>query len=110
MILAIHDQPESYAMSSIATLPVITPVDDNASTHRTGTLENVTFRDINAALGFEPNHEDDPDKVGRSWAFTVDGARCAVWSYKGSGRLGYFSTFGPHDKLRAVFGAAYVEW
>lgn len=87
--------------------PVIVPV-ENAGSHRTGTLRVVSKESITKALGFEPNVDDDPDKVTASWSFTVDGERCAVWDYKGSFEFGQASTYGPHDALRKVFGPHYV--
>ena len=44
-----------------------------------------------ALLGFAPNVTDDPAKASHSWGFTVDGVRCAVWSYRGSVQIGTWS-------------------
>jgi hypothetical protein len=80
----------------------ITPVNKTGD-HRTGSLTGLNVADVTRILGFAPNCEDDPDKVENSWGFEVDGVLCGVWDYKGS----MFSTFGPADTLRKVFGANY---
>ncbi len=72
---------------------------------RTGSLINITVEEINNLLGFTANCKDDPSKVKHSWGFTVDGVRCGVWDYKGSEEYNSFSTFGPHESLKKVFGA-----
>ena len=71
---------------------------------REGMLTGLSVADVTRILGFVPNCDDDPDKVENSWGFTVDGVRCGVWDYKGF----EFSTFGPHETLRKVFGKNYV--
>ncbi|SHH47245.1 hypothetical protein [Bradyrhizobium erythrophlei] len=86
----------------------ITPNNSIAS-HRTGALVGLCDWDITAKLGFSPNIEDDPDKVVNSWGFDVDGKPCAIWDYKGSHKRGIFSTFGPRDVLRRLFGDHYVS-
>jgi hypothetical protein len=78
-----------------------------AGDYRTGSLQNITVSEINKLLGFKPNVIDDPTKVEHSWGFTVDGERCGVWDYKGSARHKSFSTFGPAEALRKVFGDRY---
>lgn len=75
--------------------------------YRTGTLRGITVGEIQEVLGFAPNCEDDPSKVVNSWGFTVDGRPCAIWDYKGSHRIGEFSTFGPADVFDKLFGARY---
>jgi hypothetical protein len=82
--------------------PIITPV-ELMGTHRTGTLENISKRIIIDVLGFEPNSEDDPDKVVSSWTFEVDGKPAAIWDYKGSHLRGVYSTYDPHQILRDIF-------
>jgi hypothetical protein len=84
----------------------IKPV-DHAGGHRTGTLRGITVAEIREVLGFAPNCEDDPSKVVNSWGFTVDGRHCGIWDYKGSQRIGEFSTFGPADVFEKLFGARY---
>lgn len=54
-------------------------------------------------LGFEPNVEDDADKVENSWGFQVDGVRCAIWDYKGSHHDDIWSTFGPKEIFLKLF-------
>jgi hypothetical protein len=74
---------------------------------RQGTLSNLSVKEITNILGFAPNCQDDPDKVKHSWGFSVDGVRCGVWDYRGSGKFKTFSTFGDHATLKKVFGANY---
>lgn len=78
------------------------------SSHRTGTLYDINVSTINSILGFEPNSDDDPDKVVNSWKFTVDGEHCAIWDYKGSHKFGEFSTFGTSDIFEKLFGTNYL--
>lgn len=80
----------------------------NIGGHRTGTLYDINVETINKILGFEPNIEDDPDKVVNSWGFEVDGERCAIWDYKGSHLHGQFSTYGSHDVFDKLFGTNYA--
>ena len=84
---------------------VITPKDDVRS-HRTGSLPSgVTVEQINDVLGFEPNYQDDPDKVEYSWAASVldtvtgETTDIAIWDYKGS----RWSTYGDADVLGRLF-------
>jgi hypothetical protein len=82
----------------------IRPVDVPGDRH-TGTLRHISPAEIERILGFPPNvTHDDAERCEFSWGFTVDGVRCGVWSYRGSERHGWFSTWGPRDTLRAVFG------
>ena len=71
---------------------------------RTGRLQGISAADIVARLGFSSNRQDDPDKVRYSWGFTVNGFKCAIWDYKGSGAHGSFSTWGSREVLSALFG------
>lgn len=73
----------------------------------TGSLSGLSVADVTRILGFKANCEDDPDKVKNSWGFTVDGVRCGVWDYKGSQHAKQFSTFGPAEVLKKVFGDNY---
>jgi hypothetical protein len=86
---------------------IIKPVNQTGDS-RTGGLQNITVAEIVKRLGFKANCEDDPDKVKNSWGFTVDGVRCGVWDYKGSQKFNAFSTFGPAETLKQVFGEHYV--
>lgn len=76
---------------------------------RTGTLHVLTYTNIKTILGFEANvtELDDPYKVDASWGFAIDGSVCGIWSYRGSGARGTWSTYGDQDKLKAVFGEFY---
>ena len=76
--------------------------------YRTGTI-HASWEEIEQRLGFAPNVQDDPNKVGKSWGFWADGMACSVWSYYGSGDRGRFSTYGPHEKLREIFGDSYEK-
>lgn len=95
----------------------ITPINE-AGSCRTGTLTNTTVKEINEILGFEPNIEDDPDKVEHSWGFRVKWttleakklntgnlrSNCGIWDYKGSHRVGQFSTYGDAVVFQKLFG------
>ena len=85
----------------------ITPI-DQAGGSRTGTLQNITVKEINEILGFKPNVEDDPSKVVNSWGFTADGAECGIWDYKGSHKYKQFSTDGPAAVFKELFGDKYI--
>ncbi len=75
---------------------------DRAGDYKTGDLY-ATKADIVAALGFEPNIDDDPSKVTASWGFTVDGVRCGIWDWKGSAELfGCWSVYDPQGMLASV--------
>jgi len=76
---------------------------------RTGTLRNITVAQINKVLGFKPNCEDDPDKVKHSWGFFANGQHCGVWDYKGSQKWKQFSTDGPDEVMKKLFGANYSK-
>ena len=86
----------------------IEPCTEWFSTHRTGTLLDIKVSTINDILGFEPNVEDDVDKVVNSWRFTADGEQCGIWDYKGSHAYGQFSTFGPDEVFEKLFGTNYA--
>ena len=75
---------------------------------RTATIEGLSREEIQRIIGFEPNCEDDPVKVGKSWGFTVDGYHCGVWSYNGSGDYGVWSAYGFKQKLEEIFGEEHV--
>ena len=83
---------------------------EDISSHRTGSLHDINVSIINHVLGFEPNYDDDPDKVENSWAFTVDDFACAIWDYNGSHRVGTYSTFGPDDVFADLFGDKYASF
>ena len=76
--------------------------------HRTGTLDGVTYDEIVRVLGFVPNIEDDPYKVKYSWSFYVDlgddeQVLCAIWDWKGSSEYNLWSTSGPSGVIQALF-------
>ncbi len=73
---------------------------------RQGTLSpSLTKKAITSALGFKPDGPSGDGKVTAEWQFTVDGVECAVWDYKGA----KWSTFGPDEALRKVFGTHYTS-
>ena len=82
--------------------------DGHIGSHRTGSLLDINVATISEVLGFEPNYDDDPDKVVNSWAFTVDDEKCAIWDYKGSHEHGTFSTYGPSEIFEKLFGTNYL--
>lgn len=94
-----------------STNPIVIPVTHFFNSYRTGTLHRHNRQQVIDALGFEPNVEDDPDKVENSWRFTVDGHECAVWDYKGSHKTvrPYWSVYDPANVLGTVFGDEHVE-
>jgi hypothetical protein len=80
----------------------IVPIND-AGKHKTGSIDNYSRAQIIEVLGFEPNVDDDPDKVVSSWGFTADGERCGIWDYKGSHYSNSWSWFGPTKILNMLF-------
>lgn len=91
-----------------AIAPVIKPI-NQAGSHRTGTLSGTNAAEITKILGFKSNIADDPSKVRYSWGFEVDGKRCGIWDYKGSYRIGEFSTYGDPAVLAKIFGNRYTS-
>jgi hypothetical protein len=93
-------------------MPTITahPINE-AGDSRTGSLsENITPKQITAALGFPPNVNDDPDKVRHSWGIELrheDGrtARAGIWDYKGS----RWSVYDPSGLLAAYLAAYHID-
>lgn len=79
---------------------VVLPYSEHLGSYRTGSLPRfLSHSYISETLGFKPNVRDDPDKVTKSWAFTVNGHRCAIWDYKGT----KWSVFDPDGVLNLVF-------
>ena len=77
---------------------------------KTGSLNpGLTVEDINTALGFGPNMDDDPIKVKYYWGFKAripsfkkgksEWVECAIWDYKGV----RWSTFGPLTVFKTLF-------
>lgn len=92
-------------MKSVRIMPTTTWF----STYRTGGLEGLTAADIVRALNFEPNVEDDADKVVNSWRCYVDGSPFAVWDYKGSHFDNRWSVYDPDHKATEIFPLANVS-
>ena len=83
---------------------------------KTGTLKGITIQEITKILGITPNAKDDLEKTVNSWSFNAfpdddkpGWYRCAIWDYKGSHRLGRFSTHGEPDVFKFLFGNRYEE-
>jgi hypothetical protein len=74
---------------------------DVPGTSRTGFLSNATVPRLTKAIGFKPDGGDGGNKVETDWYFTLDGKPCGCWDWKGSGRDGQFSTFGPRAEWEA---------
>jgi hypothetical protein len=87
---------------------IIAPVTEFFPTSRQGGLHHLRQLDIEAVLGFSPTVEA-YDKVEAEWNFIVDGIRCAIWDYKGSAELGFWSFFGPRQIFVHLFGAEHVS-
>lgn len=83
----------------------IIPVSNCPGSHRTGSIEGYSAKEISQILGFKPNADDDPDKVSHSWGFLADGRQCGIWSYRGSERFQSFSTYGPQEVFDQLFPA-----
>lgn len=89
----------------------ITPI-NKAGPHRTGGLAGLNVDQITAIVGFEPNINDDPEKVTASWGFEVlddqgNTHDCGIWDYKGSARARRFSTYGPKSIFVHLFDLHY---
>ncbi len=78
------------------------------SSHRTGTLRDMTRDKIASVIGFQANRAG-CSKTGMEWAFTYKGHKCAIWSYKGSQQYGEFSTFGPSEAFAELFGVSWTS-
>jgi len=83
----------------------ITPNDQILSS-KTGSLpSDMTVDQISERLGFEPNFQDDPDKVEYSWGASVydtvtgEWYDIAIWDYHGA----RWSTYGDQDIIEQVF-------
>ena len=74
-------------------------------TFLTAKIVGLTFADVAERLGFNAMTNGGDWKVTHEWYCTVDGARLAVWDYKGSPNL---SAWGPIATLKAVFGDNHV--
>lgn len=71
---------------------------------RTGSLAYTGEGDISARLGFQPTRHSVEGISDQEWLFTVDGVQCAIWDWRGAGRHGCWSTFGPASVFAALFG------
>ena len=90
------------------TKPRITPDSTVLGTFKTDTLIGVTKEDIVQILGFEPNVQDDTDKVVNSWAFRINGLPCAIWDWKGSHEVQRWSVYDPHGMMNMIFEKVYT--
>jgi len=83
---------------------LVIPIDE-AGGSRTLTVAT-TYDKICSVVGFEPNVEDDPDKVEASWGFQdSDGRKGFLWCYKiGKGACRSWSADGSRKLLEDLFG------
>lgn len=72
--------------------------------HKTGQLSGISVDSVTRVLGFKPDGGDGGEKVKYNWDFKYRGHNCSVWDWKGSYRQKEFSTFGPSEILRELFG------
>lgn len=88
------------------------------SSHRTGTLENISREEVQIILNIygtvEPQMWYD-EKVTLQWNFIVtddegNEHECSIWDWKGSESFNQYSAFGPHHIMRQLFGAHYREY
>jgi hypothetical protein len=84
----------------------INPINEPGQS-RTGYLMNITKKEIEKIIGFEPNVKDDPIKVKYSWGFEIDSKQFGIWDYCGSSDYNEFSTYGDHDVLYKLFSGRY---
>ena len=84
----------------------VKPATHFISSCRTGTLQNITKKEIEERLGFKnkmKRGESIDGKVTQEWRFTVGKLEFAIWDYKGSAKYGQYSTYGDPDTLRLLF-------
>ena len=80
--------------------------------HKTGSIKGLMEADITKKLGLNPQRHgvnDGDGKVAYEWSFTADGEECAIWEWKGGGRSGFHSAYGPSHVLRQIFGPNYKD-
>ena len=96
---------------------------DFYSSHRTGTLNNITAADVTRVLGFPPATFGDDlgdGKVTVQWQFEATvpsfipmaGARempCSIWDYKGSLDYNELSVWMPPEVGTRLFGTNYTS-
>jgi len=82
--------------------------DDSIFSHKTGTLEGVTYDDLVITLG-EPNCGF--GKARWSWGFRVlpSESPMALWDWKGSGDRDCWSIYGNCDTWRKLFPEATIK-
>lgn len=76
-------------------------------TRRMGTIIGLPPAEVQKAIGFDANIDDEPD-MGASWGFTVDGVHCGVWYIRPTTL--FPSCSGTKEALVKVFGAEHVDW
>lgn len=80
--------------------------------HKTGSINGLMEADITKKLGLKPKRwgkNEGDGKVAYEWSFTANGEECAIWEWKGLGRTGSHSAFGPSHVLREIFGHNYKD-
>lgn len=93
----------------------ITSTSEDISSHRTGSIVDLTVEQVTAIVGFRPDTEPSGDgKVTVEWRFKVvnDGLDeedipCAIWDYKGSLNWNTLSVFMPPHIGKKLFGDNY---
>lgn len=91
-------------MPEVTPKPVIVPVEIETMWKEGKLNSRLALKDISKRLGMEPNSDGDGVKVKFQWMFTADGVPCSVWDFDGE----RWSTFGPAEKLKAIFGDDYT--
>jgi len=83
---------------------------DFYSSHRTGTLNNITIDEVTDALGFTAfvSHSED-GKSTVEWQFEAgsDAIPCSIWDYKGSLEFNQLSVWMPSEVGIRLFGSKY---
>lgn len=91
---------------------MIRPYNKRVMSFRTGSIQNVTEKDITTKLGIKPirySKNEGDGKVTRQWVFTVDNEKFAIWDYKGSAKFNQFSFWGQRDVMGKIFGQANID-
>jgi hypothetical protein len=86
----------------------ITPLTEHISSHRTGSIIDLTVEQVTAILGIDPNTVESWDnKVTVEWRFKAGNVPCAIWDYKGSLKWRTLSVYMPKSVGKKLFGDNY---